>query len=171
MKKLFLVMFAFSLINPCFSEDNFLNSIDQKNVQDGITSEIKTFSSFETSEELTSYVNNKCDKQIEVMKKNEATQDEINFIKEDCKNKINTLSSLDIETAKAGVIANLQEAQVAAWHPLPFTAELMCWGPYGCLRTESQIRKANMLLPFVIIVDIAFLPFNIALSLLYLLVS
>lgn len=158
MKKLMMTMvLVFS--TSVFAQEKLSDVAKEAQFQKNITAQINTISNMESKEQLINMVSKTCDK-VSKQQKNIVDKVEVDT---DCRKKLELIETLDFETVKHQMIAELQEIQSAGMHMFFLTratADAIDHSYY----MDAKIFNI-FLLPVAIVVDVALLPFTFLSSL------
>lgn len=164
MKKLMTIIFLSLLTLGNVSAESVTDVALEAKLQEAITKEIAKISKMSSIDEIVASISEGCETQISKAREAGADEKNLGVVSEDCEDKIKLISSLDVETAKAGMIAELQEMQ-SSKNLLFF----MSISAAGCAAGETCYNGeeffAYVLYPFALILDIVTLPVSFMISL------
>lgn len=164
MKRIVLsALLALTFTGSAFSTEKLSDVALEAKIQEGISLEISHISEIQTIEDLAADYATRCQANIDKLEKAGAEKKVLDNLAADCNEKIKKLETMGIETAKAALIAQLQDAQTA--ENIMFTLSqksancaVDCY--YGFERFWGFV-----LFPFALATDIVVLPVSFLISL------
>lgn len=171
MKKLVKLALVLTLVSGgVFAEEKMSDVAEQAAMQTAISKKIEAVKSMQSIEDISEDVQASCDS---IQSKIKANEEALILVTADCDEKIKLIESLDLETAKGLMIADLEEVQTAAT-ALGYGTTMMSrcaakggyscpTGPLGTLVSGA----AFMLIPAAVAFDILTLPIALIYSAVY----